>query len=162
MYYKKDEIYYYTFDTLLGEMTVWEENGALIRLDIGAKTQAEGAVFELTPLLRQAKQELEEYLEGKRTSFDLPLNPQGTAFQREVWEKMCQIPYGETKSYGELAEAIGRRQAQRAVGGACHQNPIPIIIPCHRVLAKGGLGGFGLGTEMKKILLRQENPACIY
>ena len=156
------EKFYYTFASILGEMTVWEENGAIICLDIGEKSSFDGAVRELTPLLAKAKTQIEEYLKGARKSFDLPLNPDGTAFQRAVWQQMCRIPYGETQSYGELAQAIGRNNAQRAVGGACHKNHIPIIIPCHRVLAKGGLGGFGLGTEMKKILLRIENPDCGY
>ena len=142
---EKNELYYYTFETVLGEMTAVEENGALVRLDISEKNLPAGAIFKETPLLKRTEEELREYLSGTRRSFDLPLNPKGTDFQRCVWQAMC---------------AIGRPKAMRAVGGACHVNNIPIIIPCHRVVAKVGLGGFGLGTDLKKILLKIENPDC--
>lgn len=157
---EQNELYYYTFETVLGEMTAVEENGALVRLDISEKNLPAGAIFKETPLLKRTEEELREYLSGTRRSFDLPLNPKGTDFQRCVWQAMCAIDYGETKSYGELAADIGRPKAMRAVGGACHVNSIPIIIPCHRVVAKVGLGGFGLGTDLKKILLKIENPGC--
>lgn len=157
---EQNELYYYTFETVLGEMTAVEENGALVRLDISEKNLPAGAIFEETPLLKRTEEELREYLSGTRRSFDLPLNPKGTDFQRCVWQAMCAIDYGATKSYGELAADIGRPKAMRAVGGACHVNNIPIIIPCHRVVAKVGLGGFGLGTDLKKILLKIENPGC--
>lgn len=157
---EQNELYYYTFETVLGEMTAVEENGALVRLDISEKNLPAGAIFEETPLLKRTEEELREYLSGTRRSFDLPVNPKGTDFQKCVWQAMCAIDYGATKSYGELAADIGRPKAMRAVGGACHVNNIPIIIPCHRVVAKVGLGGFGLGTNLKKILLKIENPGC--
>lgn len=157
---EKNELYYYTFETIVGEMTAVEENGALVRLDIGEKNVPVGAIAKDTPLLKRTEQELREYLAGARRTFDLPLNPHGTAFQKQIWQAMCAIGYGATKSYGELAADVGKPKAMRAVGGACHVNHIPIIIPCHRVVAKAGLGGFGLGTDLKKILLKIENPDC--
>lgn len=98
-----------------------------------------------------------EYFSGKRQAFDLPYFATGTPFQLMVWEELLKIPYGETRSYWELAEAIGKPKAARAVGNALNANPVAIIIPCHRVIASGGkLGGFGGGTELKRQLLELE------
>ncbi|WP_414652559.1 methylated-DNA--[protein]-cysteine S-methyltransferase, partial [Hypericibacter adhaerens] len=110
-----------------------------------------------SPLLDRARAQLEAYFAGRRDGFDLPLAPRGTGFQRKVWERMRRIPYGATWSYAELARDVG--SVARAVGQACGANPIPIIIPCHRVLAEnGGLGGFSGagGTESKSFLLELE------
>lgn len=97
------------------------------------------------------------YLEGGRPELDLPLDVPGTDFQRRVWRKLQAIPYGRTKSYGDIARAIGRPKAMRAVGQACGRNPVPIIVPCHRVLrGHGQLGGFSMGLERKKFLLALE------
>jgi methylated-DNA-[protein]-cysteine S-methyltransferase len=97
------------------------------------------------------------YLQGRLRSFDLPLAPAGTPFQRQVWEGMAKIPYGATQSYGELARKVKNPGATQAVGSACGANPIPLIIPCHRVLAAAGrLGGFGLGLDAKRWLLDLE------
>ncbi len=150
--------YMWRFASILGEITVVEKDGALERINIGEQVKTDEAIVEQTALLARAEQEICEYLVGKRTSFDLPLAPKGSAFQQAVWQAMRAIPYGATTSYGELAKAIANPRASRAVGGACHQNPLPIVIPCHRVVAKKGLGGFGLGIEMKKVLLKIENP----
>lgn len=98
-----------------------------------------------------------EYFSGKRQEFDLPYFATGTPFQLMVWEELLKIPYGETRSYWELTEAIGKPKAARAVGNALNANPVAIIIPCHRVIASGGkLGGFGGGTELKRQLLELE------
>jgi len=98
-----------------------------------------------------------EYFSGKRQEFDLPYFATGTPFQLMVWEELLKIPYGETRSYWELAEAIGKPKAARAVGNALNANPVAIIIPCHRVIASGGkLSGFGGGTELKRQLLELE------
>lgn len=109
-----------------------------------------------SPVLAEAARQLEAYFAGRLTRFDLPLQPQGSAFEQRVWAAMQQIPYGETRCYGELAAAI--HSAARAVGGACGRNPIPIVIPCHRVLAKTGLGGYSGrgGCETKERLLALE------
>jgi O-6-methylguanine DNA methyltransferase len=104
-----------------------------------------------------AVRQLREYFSGKRTDFNLPLEPQGTAFQRGVWKRLEEIPYGETISYGELAKRVGNPKASRAVGAANGQNPIPIVIPCHRVIgANGKLTGFGGGLPTKEKLLELE------
>lgn len=106
---------------------------------------------------RGAVQQIREYLEGKRRSFDLPLDVRGTPFQRRVYEELLAIPYGETRTYGELARAIGQPNAVRAVGAANGANPIALVVPCHRVVASGGkLGGYGGGQALKKQLLAME------
>ena len=110
-----------------------------------------------TPLLQECVRQLRAYFNGSLTVFDLPLNPQGTLFRRKVWAALQQIPYGETRSYGQLAASLGCSGAARAVGGANHHNPISIIIPCHRVIgADGSLTGYGGGLAMKEWLLRHE------
>lgn len=111
------------------------------------------------PLLQRAKKDLGEWFSGKRRDFDLPLAPEGTRFQQQVWEALCRIPYGETRSYGEIAEALAKPGAARAVGQANGKNPLPILIPCHRVIAAdGGMGGYSGGVWRKAFLLKLENP----
>jgi methylated-DNA-[protein]-cysteine S-methyltransferase len=111
----------------------------------------------LTALEQQVKEQLQEYFEGRRSSFDLPLSPEGTDFQKLVWEELLKIPYGESRTYNEIAVAIGRPKASRAVGNAINKNPIAIIIPCHRVIGKdGNLRGYAGGLELKEMLLRLE------
>ncbi len=108
-------------------------------------------------VLREARQELEEYFRGERTRFDLPLAPRGTPFQQRVWRALCDIPYGETWSYQRVANAIGHPSATRAVGASNGKNPIAIVIPCHRVIgADGSLTGYGGGLPMKRWLLEHE------
>jgi methylated-DNA-[protein]-cysteine S-methyltransferase len=109
-----------------------------------------------SPLLDEAARQLAAYFEGRLSHFDLPLAPAGSPFEKRVWAAMQQIPYGETRCYGDLAAAIG--SAPRAVGGACGRNPIPVVVPCHRVLAKGGMGGYSGqgGLDTKRALLRLE------
>jgi len=107
-----------------------------------------------------ARQEIEEYLNGDRKSFSSPLDLRGTPFQIEVWNELLNIPYGETRSYGEIAVAVGRPRAARAVGAAIGANPLPIIVPCHRVIGKNGsLVGFGGGLRLKERLLLLEKGA---
>jgi len=104
-------------------------------------------------IMIEAARQIDGFLTGKRTTFDLPLKVDGTDFQKSVWDELIRIPYGETASYGDIAERIGRPNAYRAVGGACNANPIPLIIPCHRVVASNGIGGFGGGLALKKKLM---------
>lgn len=107
---------------------------------------------------KEIKKELLEYFEGKRKEFDIPLEVEGTEFQKKVWIEMAKIPFGERMSYGELAERIGCPKGARAVGLACNKNKIPIIIPCHRVVGKNGnLTGFAGGLDVKAQLLKLEN-----
>jgi methylated-DNA-[protein]-cysteine S-methyltransferase len=143
--------------TPLGEITISEEGGAIVALDWGR-----GRDQDATPLLRRAREQLQDYFDGKRQSFDLPLAPEGSAFQKRVWAALCAIPPGETRSYADIARAIG--SAPRAVGGANGANPIPLFIPCHRVIAAdGSLGGYsgGDGPATKRYLLDLESRALL-
>lgn len=136
----------------IGDLAISEEDGAIVSLDWGW-----GRDSKATPLLKEAKRQLEAYFDGKLETFDLPLKPSGSDFQKQVWKAMLKIPYGKTKTYGEIATKIGG--AARAVGAACGSNRIPLIIPCHRVLAAGsGLGGYSGsgGVKTKTALLRLE------
>ncbi|HEV7371062.1 methylated-DNA--[protein]-cysteine S-methyltransferase [Arenibaculum sp.] len=123
-----------TIDSPFGPLTLTASNGALTSLGWGP-VAPEGR----DPVLEEAARQIEAYFAGRRTDFDLPLRPAGTPFRLRVWEAMSAIPYGRTRSYGEIARELG--SAARAVGGACGANPIPIVIPCHRVLAAGGREG---------------------
>ncbi len=136
----------------VGDLTISEDGGAIVALDWGW-----GAVQTKTPLLVKAKDQLERYFDGDNSKFALPLIPHGTPFQQKVWAAMRKIPYGHTASYGDLAKSLG--SAARAIGRSCGQNPLPILIPCHRVVgADGRLGGYsgGDGLETKTALLRLE------
>ena len=141
-----------SFHSPIGDLTLSEEEGRIVSLDWGwARDQ------RATPLLNQARDQVQDYLAGKRKDFDLPLDPMGTDFQKRVWKAMVAIGYGKTKSYGEIAAKL--KSSPRAVGTACGRNPIPLIIPCHRVLgANGGLGGYSGegGTDTKRWLLNLE------
>lgn len=108
-------------------------------------------------VLERAAEELAEYFSGARRGFSVPINGGGTPFQQAVWQALCAIPYGETASYGEIAQRIGKGKAVRAVGSACNRNPLAIIVPCHRVVGKNGvLTGYAGGTERKDFLLKLE------
>jgi methylated-DNA-[protein]-cysteine S-methyltransferase len=112
------------------------------------------------PILARAGEQLNEYFAGRRQSFDLPLAARGTGFQQSVWRALTDIPYGVTRSYREIAEAVGSPRAFRAVGAANGRNPIAVIVPCHRVIgADGSLTGFGGGLERKRWLLEHERAA---
>jgi methylated-DNA-[protein]-cysteine S-methyltransferase len=129
-----------------------------------SRAEVEGAVepdaLPARHAVGRATRQLAEYFAGARREFDLPLAVEGTPFQRRVWEELCRIPAGVTISYGELARRVGRQGAARAVGAANGRNPIPVIIPCHRVIAStGGLGGFRGGLDLKSWLLAHESAA---
>ena len=114
-------------------------------------------VSEVTEYFAEVAKQLAEYFAGKRTKFELNISPKGTAFQKKVWAELLKIPYGKTKSYQEIAEAIGKSNAQRAVGSACNKNPILLIIPCHRVVSKScKLTGFACGIDRKEQLIKLE------
>ena len=143
------------FDTPVGPMVLEEEGGGLTALYLPNSPMS--PVGEETPLLARGKEELLAYLAGERRDFDLPLAPQGTPFQRKVWSALADIPYGQTITYGELARRVGCPKGSRAVGQANHRNPLPILLPCHRVVgANGTLTGYGGGLELKEWLLRLE------
>lgn len=116
-----------------------------------------GKAKKSTPLAENARKQIQEYLNGKRLKFDLPIQVEGTDFQKVVWKNLSKIKYGKTISYQELAEKSGSEKAFRAAGGACGKNPCLIVIPCHRVVTKSGkLGGFAGGLELKRKLLSLE------
>lgn len=135
----------------IGDLTVSEEDGAIVALDWGW-----GRDQDATPLLAEAVRQLDAYFDGTLADFDLPTLPAGTDFQIQVWRAMQAIPAGATRTYGDLARDLS--SAARAVGMACGANPVPVIIPCHRILASGGLGGYSGdgGIETKCALLRLE------
>jgi methylated-DNA-[protein]-cysteine S-methyltransferase len=141
-----------SLDSPVGRLLVAEAEEAIVAIGWIA-----GAEDEPTPLLREACRQLAAYFAGRLGAFDLPLKPAGTPFKRRVWAAMQEIPYGETRRYGELAMEVG--SAPRAIGRACGRNPIPIVIPCHRVLARGGIGGYsgGAGLATKRALLALES-----
>ena len=134
----------------VGQLTIDEENDAIVAIRWADEPAGNGS-----PLLSEAARQLEAYFTGQLSHFDLPLAPAGSPFESRVWAAMQLIPYGETRSYGDLASMIG--SAPRPVGRACGHNPIPIVIPCHRVLARGGLGGYsgsgGLATKQRLLAL---------
>lgn len=150
----------YICPTSIGPLTLEEENGCLTALRFNPDLPRDAAPFALpsTPLLRQAAAQLQEYFEGKRREFTLPLAPKGTPFQQKVWAALQTIPYGQTRSYKEVAIAVGNEKACRAVGMANNRNPLPIFIPCHRVVgANGKLVGYAGGLDVKTHLLELEN-----
>lgn len=138
-------------DTPFGRWGVEEENGAIVRVNWQGVDSG-----PLTPLLAEARRQLQAYAAGDLTAFDLPLAPAGGDLQQQVMAQMLAIPFGETRTYGQIATALG--VAAQPIGQACGANPIPIIIPCHRVTGAGGLGGFSGsgGVETKVALLRHE------
>ena len=139
----------------VGDLTLTEEEGALTGLYFGRLSRPGEA--GPTALLEEAARQLREYFAGQRREFDLPLCLRGTAFQMQVWQALQAIPYGEVRTYGEIARAIGKPKACRAVGMANHKNPISIIVPCHRVVgADGSLTGYGGGLAAKEFLLALE------
>ena len=141
----------------VGLLGIAEENGQVTDLFFGYDKAPIGTLETETPVLLRAKKQLLEYFDGARREFDVPLDPHGTPFQLSVWEALLTIPYGETRSYGQIAAQIGNPEASRAVGMANHSNPISIFIPCHRVIgADGSLTGYGGGLQIKRTLLDLE------
>jgi methylated-DNA-[protein]-cysteine S-methyltransferase len=140
-------------DTALTPLTVTVEEDAVSEIRFGRHARRPPA----TPFEHLVADELLQYGAGTRTAFTFRLAPRGTPFRRRVWEALRQIPYGETRTYGEIAAAVGKSGAARAVGTANHHNPIPVVIPCHRVVGSGGrLCGFGGGLDLKRRLLELE------
>ncbi len=150
----------FVYQTLIGLFYIEEKNNHITRIEFVSETHHPELLslpMEESSLTKKAFLELEEYFTGKRTSFDLPLAPQGTPFQKKVWNALLTIPYGKTKSYLDVATAIGNPKASRAVGLANHNNPIMIVIPCHRVIGKNGkMVGYACGLNIKETLLTLE------
>lgn len=161
--------YAYIYDTRIGKVKITEDGFGITEIDLissekqeevgntGKKAVEDPVAFMETDLIKKAYEELSQYLNGERKKFTVPLNPKGTEFQQKVWKVLQTIPFGETKSYGQVAVEIGNPKACRAVGMANHRNPILIMIPCHRVIgADGSLTGYGGGLSLKEFLLNLE------
>jgi methylated-DNA-[protein]-cysteine S-methyltransferase len=155
-----------TMATPIGELVLVTSDRGLreIHLPLGARPARLRDDGSETPVLAETRRQLDEYFRGERRDFDLPLDVDGSPFQREVWDALVRIPYGVTESYGQLARRVGRPGAARAVGGANGRNPLPIVVPCHRVIgASGALTGYGgpsqEGIAMKRWLIDHETAA---
>jgi len=148
------------FESPIGWIRIAAGLNGLLSLDfIDAPPARRGAV---PPGLEKALNQIGEYFQGRRRTFDLELDLRGTEFQRRVWRELLKIPFGETSSYGKIAATLGAGGSARAVGGANHRNPVSVIIPCHRVLgADGSLTGYGGGLWRKKWLLEHERPKSL-
>ncbi|MDR0124491.1 MULTISPECIES: methylated-DNA--[protein]-cysteine S-methyltransferase [Bacillus] len=156
-------MYYTVYHAPIGALYILEKDGVIIEVVFDdepflAKKQASDLKKEDTSVLREAKKQLDEYFRGDRKVFDLPLKQAGSPFQEQVWDALSAIPYGESKSYADIAEAIGNPKAVRAIGQANRRNALPIFIPCHRVIGKDrSLTGYaGTKTDMKAVLLELE------
>ena len=142
-------------DSPIGKIAIFAENEKIIRLDLKTELKSDSEITE--KILLKAEKQLFEYFSGKRRFFELEYEFSGTDFQKSVWRELEKIPFGETKTYGEIAAAIGNPKAGRAVGLACNKNHILIAVPCHRVIGAGGKPvGFAWGIGMKQWLLGHE------
>ena len=150
-----ETLHYFTYESSIGPLTLVASDSGLVELAFGRKKRAN--CVEDPKRLAKYRKQLDEYFAGKREEFTLPLDIRGTDFQKRCWQQLLKIPYGQTRSYRQIAEAVGNRNAVRAVGLANGQNPIAIIVPCHRVIASDGtLCGYGGGLNLKEELLRLE------
>lgn len=149
--------FYNEYKTKIGTILIEERENKIAKIKILKKEEKIEGQRKETTLIKKAYLQIQEYLEGKRKKFDLPLLMQGTKFQIKVWKALTTIPYGEIRSYQEIAKQVGNEKAARAVGMANHNNPIILVVPCHRVIGKNKkLVGFGAGLEVKEILLNIE------
>lgn len=145
------------YQSPIGKISISDNGTAITSIDLSDNTTLTNHVIHETALIRNAANQLQEYFKGERKVFDLPLAPPGTKFQKQVWRKLLEIPYGETKTYKDIAIAINNPKAYRAVGMANNKNPIFIVIPCHRVIGKNGmLVGYSGGLHIKDFLLNLE------
>ena len=143
--------------TPIGILILSERGGAICAIDLARESDERPADSAATPVLEQAALEIAEYFAGKRTEFTFPMRAQGTPFQTAVWDALLHIPFGETKTYGQIAAEVDNPKGSRAVGMACNRNPIMIAVPCHRVVGAGGaLTGYAGGLSVKEKLLKLE------
>lgn len=149
-------MYYYDYSFPIGIMTIVSGDQGIVEVSLDHQV-SNNQIKKETALIKKAYQQLSEYFVGTRQQFDLPLDLKGTQFQKECWQALQNIPYGQTRTYKEIAEAIGRPKAARAIGMANHVNPIMIIVPCHRVIGTNGkLTGYRGGLDVKEYLLDLE------
>ncbi len=150
----------FIYDTHIGKVGIRDNGHSITELYFVKDPDAEILAINETLLIKEAARQLQEYFEGHRKDFALPLDPKGTQFQKDVWKALGMIPYGQTCSYKQIAEKVGSPKAYRAVGMANNKNPISIIIPCHRVIgANGKMVGYGGGLHIKEYLLALEGGA---
>lgn len=151
-------MYFKIYDTVIGKIIIEESEEKISRIEIVNGTEKfEGKEEKETELINKTYKELDEYFRGKRKTFDIPLKTEGTEFQKKVWNALLEIPYGETRSYLDIAKRVGNPKASRAVGMANHNNKIIIIIPCHRVIGSNKkLVGYAGGLDIKEKLLKLE------
>jgi methylated-DNA-[protein]-cysteine S-methyltransferase len=151
-----------TIQSPVGPLRLYARNDELSALYLPNAGSVPDEPTKVTDVLAAAADQLREYFAGHRRAFDLPLAPEGTGFQQRVWTALLAIPYGQTRSYGQIAAAVGRPAASRAVGAANGRNPIAIIVPCHRVIGSSGqLTGYGGGLPTKRWLLAHEGAATL-
>ncbi|MCL2317485.1 MAG: methylated-DNA--[protein]-cysteine S-methyltransferase [Methanomassiliicoccaceae archaeon] len=143
----------FTYVTLIGKVSISDDGNGNIDGVYLPNSNLPFREQKESPIIKEAAHQIDEYLLGKRKAFSIDLVTVGTEFQKAVWNEISKIPYGQTASYSELAKRIGRPNAYRAVGNACNSNPMPLIIPCHRVVASNDLGGYGGGLTLKKKLM---------
>lgn len=145
------------YDTKFGKIKISSDGESITGLRLCDATSAQSFDANATPLTDKAARQLDEYFCGTRFDFDIPLNLRGTDFQKAVWRALLEIPFGETRSYKQIAQAVGNPKAYRAVGSANNRNPVWIIVPCHRVIGSdGSLTGYGCGISVKEKLLEFE------
>ena len=173
---EKQVIYYGEFQSPIGPLTLFASSKGVSRLDFGCpedvlpaaetwykKHHVNADLVFNSDMIEPVVMQLEEYFSGKRRSFDLQLDPIGTIFQQKVWKNLSEIPYGETRSYRDVAVGISAPKAVRAIGSANNRNPIPIIVPCHRVIgSNGALVGYGGGVTKKEYLLSLEQQHAMH
>ncbi len=151
-------LFFDTLPTPIGVLSLEADETGLTAVHFRGRSAYKPESSNTSDLLAEAARELQAYFEGRLTAFSVPLNWRGTPFQETVWRALMDIPYGETVSYGEIAKAIGRPKSARPVGGAVGRNPLPIIVPCHRVIGSDqSLTGFTGGIDIKVALLQQES-----
>lgn len=147
-------------NTPIGVLIIEARDHAVCEINLARADEMTTEESGNEPVLIQAKQELQEYFDGKRTTFTFAMNAEGTPFQKSVWNTLLTIPFGETKTYGEIAKAVDNPKGSRAVGMACNKNPIMIAVPCHRVLGAGGaMTGYAGGIPVKEALLNLEQKS---
>ncbi|MCL4110162.1 UNVERIFIED_CONTAM: hypothetical protein GTU68_026682 [Idotea baltica] len=154
---------YYRMNTPIGELQLVSDGTHLHKIQFaGSHTVDDGDIYTEDTVISSCIRQLNEYFAGNRQQFDLPLGAGGTAFQQSVWSALCDIPYGELRSYKDVAETIGKPKAVRAVGAANGRNPLPIVVPCHRVIGSNGtLTGFAGGLPLKTQLLTLEGAMLL-
>jgi len=161
-----DPLYYTEVESPVGKLVIAVSERGLVKLEFPQRTNAVTSVGSPSPaqrkLVKECEQQLSEYFAGQRREFTVPLDLRGTPFQVACWNALLAIPYGETRSYAEIARAVKRPQGFRAVGLANNRNPVAIIVPCHRVIASDGtLCGYGGGLDLKRRLLELEGALAV-